>query len=115
MVDGLSGGVVLTIRDVAWIAGLFEGEGTISHSYNRFKGTKQYRLVICMTDKDVVEKAALIWGARVTGPFYSQHGRKPRYVTRLIKKSAVRGWLLTMYSFLGTRRCDKAREVLAFL
>jgi hypothetical protein len=48
-------------RDVVWLAGLLEGEGT----FDMHRG-KYPRVRVGMTDRDVVGRAATLMGSRVT-------------------------------------------------
>ena len=63
-------------EDVAWAAGLFEGEGTINtgKSYyvngeKRARKTPQITIRIGMTDIEPLERFAAIFGGSVTGPY----------------------------------------------
>lgn len=61
----------LSETDIAWLAGILEGEGCFSLA-NRGIGRKRSpRIFLKMTDKDVIERAALMMGVacrRVTTP-----------------------------------------------
>jgi len=89
-------------EDIAWLAGLVEGEGCIS-----WNNTPQIQLH--MTDKDVVQRAAWLFGSTLRGPH--ETGHKPTYYTSVAGSRAV-GWLVILSDFLGERRQSKADEVL---
>lgn len=65
--------------DIAWAAGLFEGEGYISFTRNKYKG-KYYpqkfpKIGLEMTDYDVLQKFQSIVGGKIT----KQRRRKKEY------------------------------------
>jgi hypothetical protein len=96
--------------DIAWLAGLLEGEGTF------FTIKKQFapRLALSMTDEDVVRRAAALVGSP------SVHARlkrekehhKTQFVMTLTGHRAV-GVMMTVFGFMGARRQKKIKEVLA--
>ena len=89
--------VPLTPKDLAWVAGLLEGEGsfimTPGHSPTA---------TIQMNDLDIIHRMASMWDGPVYGPYHyvKNHGI---YRTSIHGKRAV-GWMLTLYAFLGVRR-----------
>jgi hypothetical protein len=90
-------------KDIAWLAGLVEGEGTFQYNHNSLLMT------VVSSDFDVIDRAAKILDATVRGP-YKQNGfgTKPMY-----KVSAYGAeWPMTLYSLLGVRRRAKIRELL---
>lgn len=99
--------------DIARLAGIVEGEGTILMFKTR-KGTWP-SLTVTMTDRDVVGWVAGMFHTSVMGPFptTTPRGRpgKGAYRARVVGAPAV-GWLMTLYKFLGERRRAKIREVL---
>jgi hypothetical protein len=48
-----------TAAEIAWLAGLYEGEGSMTKS----------SLAISMTDEDVIRRAAELLGTQVSGPY----------------------------------------------
>lgn len=93
--------------DIAWFAGLFEGEGTIICS------AKNVRIGIGMTDRDVIE--------RVDRLFPSAAGirrevrpppRQPMYRWYISRQSLVREILTMILSYLGERRGAAARAAI---
>jgi hypothetical protein len=62
--------------DIAWAAGLFEGEGSIVISREG-----RVALQVHMTDEDVMRHLAEVLGGNITGPYQYQqpdgHKRKP--------------------------------------
>jgi len=95
----------MTIED-AWAAGLFEGEGSITHSHGRPE------LSLKMTDKDVMDRFCA-WAecnhVRETTQQQSHH--KPCYRWRVGNQKDVTRLLEKMLPFFGERRAYKALNV----
>lgn len=92
--------------DMIWLAGLLEGEGCFTAS----NGTA--RMVLQMTDKDVVERAAKIMGSTVLGPYRYTVKKKPVYVTEWGGIKAL-AWMRVLRYYMGERRTAKIDEILA--
>lgn len=94
--------------EVAWGAGLFEGEGSL------FPNAGSVRLVVKMTDRDVVERFARLIGAPLLGPYQYQqkdgHVRKPYWMCARSGVQAV-AWINRFWSYLGERRRLRALEL----
>lgn len=95
--------------DIAWFAGIYEGEGYST------KGSS-LRLTIGMTDRDIVARAAKIMGTPITKPYirpsYSDRPHlKPMYTTSCFGGHAA-GWMMTLYKFMGKRRRAQFRKFL---
>ena len=95
--------------DIAWAAGLFEGEGCIG--LNRTNGRSYPQLQINLTDADVIRRFQRIVGGTLNGP-YSTQGHKDRWVWAANGLHARRV-LATLAPFLGERRTARMAEVLA--
>lgn len=103
-----------TTKEIAWLAGLLEGEGCfVKHPCGN-----SIRIHLGMTDRDVVERAAKIWGKSVRGPYQpngplSKQGRlyKPMYTTAAGGWVAA-AWMMMLYGFMGERRKARIREML---
>jgi hypothetical protein len=103
--------------NVAWAAGLFEGEGSIMHgSYLRPTGSVATRRRLSMesSDEDVMRRFTAIVGA---GSIHEVPGRKSHH--KLMFKWETARWadieriLQSFMPYLGERRAEKARELLA--
>jgi hypothetical protein len=95
--------------DIAWAAGLFEGEGTIVDS------TGSVQLRVKMTDLDVLEKLFDVFGVGgIYGPYESgsRDGRvrKPHWIW-ICPEPFVRKVFAAMMPWLGQRRIARAREL----
>lgn len=105
-----------TDLQIAWLAGLFEGEGCMSIAKNG--GT---RLTIRMTDRDVIERVnALLPGTKiqvVTPKPAKAYTNQPKtqYAWRISNPDQVRKILTMLLPHFGERRAAKAIEVLMHL
>ena len=50
-------------KEEAWLAGIIEGEGAIQAKYQKRGRTNQVRIIVQMTDEDVIQRVAKIWGS----------------------------------------------------
>lgn len=96
--------VGMTSLDIAWLAGLLEGEGCFSTNRGR-----QIIIQLCMTDKDVMERAASI----LKQPVYVNSRKLPS--GKALYRLAVHGphaigWMMSLYLLMSTRRREKIRE-----
>jgi len=99
-------------EQLAWVAGVFEGEGTIVRDGSRT------RLQVGMADEDVVRRLAEASGmGTVSGP-HKSFGPKgtdyqPRWRWSVARQSEVYALLAALWPWLGERR--RARAKLALL
>jgi hypothetical protein len=99
----------LSVKDIAWVAGLLEGEGC----FQPRAGRQSPLIQLAMTDMDVVVKAAKILGTnRVVENAKPTKRGKPIYRTVVFGRNAV-SWCMTLYPLMGERRQAKIRELLA--
>lgn len=97
--------------ELAWAAGLFEGEGSIAENITdgRWRVTMQMQ----MTDKDVVKRFASVVGVgTITGPYQYNRKHKPTWRWAVTHRGKVETVLTAMYPWFGTRRQEKTRKVL---
>ena len=106
--------------EVAWLAGLWEGEGSWTYKKGRtrtFPNGKTYlenpylRMHMSMTDEDVMLKVGKIMdGRKVTpydgGPAHKAAGQKPCWIISL-QGEAASLWTELMLPYLGKRRTAK--------
>jgi hypothetical protein len=99
--------------DIAWAAGLFEGEGSLSIARRRERGYPLFR--VSSNDKDVLERFAAIIGCGHVRtrqkPAKAQH--KQQYEFTLTRQQQARDAFYAMYPWLGERRRTRGLEVLA--
>ena len=99
----------LPVRDIAWFAGLLEGEGCFFNIQRAYAP----RISLGMTDRDVVEKAAALVGNPSVYRRVTQHPKhKDQWWFMLTGHRAV-GVMFTIYPFMGVRRRAKIREVVS--
>lgn len=102
----------MNVRDVAWVAGIIEGEGTIDSANGLV------RVRVAMTDLDILQRLATITGVgRINGPYSNERNdssiRKPIYCWKVARQDDATALLMTIFPFLGDRRSAKAAETLA--
>lgn len=98
---------MIATLEIAWLAGLLEGEG----SFGYYKGSPTVQ--IQSTDVDVVERVTEMMGGKPYLPWKPKG--KEHY--KLVYKCSVHGakaigWMMTLFLFLGERRQAKIAEVI---
>lgn len=97
---------------VAWAAGLFEGEGCISN--DRQKRGMRRALTLVSTDRDVLEAFVAVVGA---GRIIDRPDRDPRHKIqwqwKVTRWREIEPILQILLPYLGERRTAKAMELLA--
>jgi hypothetical protein len=93
--------------DIAWIAGILEGEG-----YFGLANRATVRIVVTMTDEDVIRRVADILGAP------SVRRTKEKAILKAVFSTAINGkraiaWMMTVYGFMGVRRRARIRLILS--
>jgi hypothetical protein len=103
----------LSETDIAWIAGLLEGEGSfMKPAKNDPYGMP--RIQIQMTDHDVIEKIAKMFGVvayKVKNPRYEQNGWKTPYMA-FIRGSRAAEMMNIVKPYMGTRRLSQIDSAL---
>ena len=94
----------MTGEEVAWLAGLYEGEGTCVALHKN--GRAPMRLVIGMTDRDVIEKVQKIAGCGWVGTRAGSGTHKDLHVWA-VGGEAARQVAEAIYPHLGKRRQDR--------
>ena len=104
---------MISTKDIVWLAGLLEGEGCFSLDGNGAKSRGYGKLVIVlqMTDRDVVARAAKILGGPVAGPYRPKVSRKEVWTTRVWCRRAA-SWMMTLHPLMGERRQARIQELL---
>lgn len=96
-----------TAVEIAWAAGIFEGEGSISIVWLPRGGYPI--LKVTMTDLDVMQRFAAVTGIALAGPYAGTN--KPFWAAQANGKRAV-GIAQTFFPFLGERRREQVRKAL---
>lgn len=103
------------MADIAWLAGLLEGEGCfrVSRSDPRPGRGPVIGVVLKMTDRDVVERAARLMGGPLRGPVAPRGplARKPGWEVSIHGAPAA-AWMMTLYPLMGARRQSAIRRAL---
>src|SRR5687768_2560293 len=93
-----------------WLAGILEGEGTFMNGPPSSPNSPIAR--ICMTDRDVVTRAALLLDRAVTPVRARDSHHKPPYLTQIKGAEAV-GLMRAMRPVLGPDRQRQIDHVVA--
>lgn len=106
---------MITSIEIARLAGYLEGEGCFgTQRYNRPNKPYTYpRIQVSATDRDVVEWAAGLLGARVKGPYGPKSPNRKAYYVCTATGAAAVGWMMTLYSMMGERRKGQIRKALS--
>ena len=111
----------VTTEEIAWLSGIWEGEGSWYFSKPRIikQKTKGYipykcngciRMTLNMTDQDVMERVSKIMDNRKCTfshpPSKKDKGRKPSWFINLQGSAAIL-WTDRMMPYLGNRRREK--------
>jgi len=110
---------VLRLIDLAWAAGLFEGEGWITLN-NRADGDRNRQVGIQMTDEDVMRRWVKIIGPTsrfkdLYGPYHPpsmKEHHKEQWGWIISKKSELTRVLQMLLPMFGERRAAKAMEMM---
>jgi len=95
----------MTNEEIGWLAGLLEGEGCFS-TYQKLP-----RISVAMTDRDVIERVAMLLEVNARGPYQRKNGTKPVFAATAIGYRAER-IMRAILPFMGERRSEKIRSVL---
>lgn len=88
----------IKLKDIYWIAGILEGEGSFSNESN------SPRIRLKMTDRDIVNRARLILNSDVEIKTIPEtYPNKETYYITITGNIAVQ-WMYTLYPILGIRR-----------
>lgn len=97
-----------TTKEIAWLAGLLEGEAHFGIS-NR----SSPRISVKMTDLDIIQRISHLFDSTVYGPSPNRSGRgKDMYFTYACGNKGV-AWMMTIFPFMGERRQQRIRESIA--
>lgn len=101
-----------TRLEIAWAAGLLEGEGSFSR-YPRRGGSSGYTIKCGMCDKDVVEKLCRVLGVGYVERFQPKDsGHKAQWILRINRLHHVYAVCVAIHEFLGERRRQRVESLL---
>jgi hypothetical protein len=97
-------------ENLAWVAGIVEGEGCIRLGDNNGGTTKALTLHVNMTDPDIVRRLQTITGCgRFYGPY--DHGSgKQMYSWKSTRSQETYAVLMALLPWLGERRTARVQE-----
>ena len=104
--------------DIAWLAGILEGEGyfSIERDTTGYHDVTVIRIVLTMTDYDIVERSARIMGAprviHVKRPASYKETCKPQYRAKISGDRAI-GVLREILPYMGQRRSARIKDQIA--
>lgn len=94
-----------TVKDIAFSAGFYEGEGSISLSEK-----VEIQIQIIQNDREILDKLQSHFGGKVYGPYQGSSGNE-YYNLRLVRERAI-GFSLTIFTFLSKNRRKQIKEIL---
>lgn len=99
--------------EVAWLAGILEGEGSFLYSRSRTGGKDYFypKIVVGMTDRDVIARVAALFGTSVYA-IPVRPDRKPAFRAQINGTKAAT-WMVLLRPWMGQRRMAKIDEILA--
>jgi hypothetical protein len=103
----------MTDIEIAWLAGLLEGEGSFYHSWTC--GNPYPRIYVCSTDKDVIEKVANLMNSKVhlRSERSLKLGWSTQWATSLQGRKAT-NIMKAILPYMGERRSSKIRSLLDY-
>jgi len=105
--------------NLQWLAGLMEGEGSFTIHHPKKEKDLGYpgapKIQLKMTDRDVMERAAHIFGVKLYGPYKNNSAgiRKDYYLIQISTTLAV-PWMKLLSPSLGERRKSRIFEILEY-
>ena len=98
--------MTLNVKDLHWLAGWVEGEGSFSTSQKHH----HFAMRVGVTDEDVARRAANIVGVPVKRAEIIKSGKQVWRVEAY--GSLAIQWAMTLYAFMGDRRKRAIRHML---
>lgn len=102
--------VIMTEAQIAWVAGIIEGEGCFSVSN---KSPKSWWISVRVTDLDIIKRLQAYTGIGSTNQDKSTYyiGKKPVY-SWIVTKKVQRVWLANLIMpWLGERRSKRLKQL----
>lgn len=97
--------------DIAWLAGLLEGEGCFSTPAHRGPF-----VTVKMTDRDIIDRVAVLWGGVSVFKYGSKKEQhKDGYECTLVDKTLLYKFCLAILPYMGIRRKKKIEGIIAIL
>lgn len=106
--------MLISERDLDWLAGWLEGEGTFCTKECTSKGYtyKVAAIVGVSTDYDVIERVSKLLTVNVnTRPKQQEHHKQPYSIS--INGALAINWMIKLYPLMGKRRQQAINHVLS--
>lgn len=100
-------------NDLAWAAGIFEGEGTIVTYWPNTMKYPALSLAVSMADEDVVQRFAAVVGTGKVDELRRRGEKKTMYRWKISRRSEVERVLTDLLPYLGQRRTGVALKALS--
>jgi len=94
-----------------WLAGLLEGEGYFGRTYAREGGRRRPTIILGMTDRDVVDRAASLIGSAVWETPIPKKGNKVPFRTERAGIHATE-LMIALLPLMGKRRQQQIRDAI---
>lgn len=98
-------------EDIAWLAGLLEGDGSFELAKNG-PNTVAPTLRVAMLDQDIVERVSVLFGNTPVYTYNTPKGDKTMYRTQISKQAILQPILESILPYLGIRRKEQANEMI---
>jgi hypothetical protein len=100
----------MEIKDLYWVAGIIEGEGSFTVIYQ--SKYPQISVQLKMTDKDVIQRTYdIVRSGKVNGPYYYKGG-KPCWQWKIAVQKEAAAFMMTIYPLMCSRRQERIAELL---
>lgn len=95
-----------TESEIAWAAGLYEGEGTLVWIEQRGYGHLEFK--VSQKEREVLDRLVCIWGfGKVLGPYQNTNGN-PIFAFVAYNFEDIHSAILDMWVWLSSRRREQA-------
>ena len=103
-----------SILDIAWAAGIFEGEGTCRRSHGVKDPYGSMAITVGQKERWILDKLRDLFGGRVSISKAKPNSNIPSGPQHIwyVGGSRGRGFILTIFTFLSPRRRAQARRAL---
>lgn len=98
--------------DVAWIAGIVEGEGSLGVYPDKRDGSKRFVLTVTMTDKDIIDRLSRLTGMGSLHSRTRKLGKKRQYTWTVGAMDDVYSLVVAILPWLGQRRTEQATNLI---
>jgi hypothetical protein len=102
--------------DLAWLAGLIEGEGSFTHHVSgRKRWYHDLRIRVAMTDEDVIRRCLAVSGlGTVKGPYQRRNlAWKPQWIWEVTRRDDAVALMTALRPLMGIRRQSQIDACLA--